>query len=148
MHLLNTKRIINMKLRLIIPAVCTLLFSHTTYSQKSENPVADTKWVHVIGEDFTDYIVFEDSTRYCHYTFEDSDTVFGRYRVFNDTVELISEYSVFDKDFPFNSRHRLQPSKYIAVLKKSRLIFIERYELNSASRFEFDSLYHFSQTSK
>ena len=92
-----------------------------------------TKWSYYFGRDnLSSYFLFIDGKKYKFYNAETGDTTFGSYFLRNDTILLNQEYSVFDDEFPKDSRHRAPKLQFkMLVNRKSQLGFIEQWDNNT-----------------
>jgi hypothetical protein len=130
--------------------------NNSTIISISEEDFVNTKWIHKIAEDCISYYEFKEDNKNIYYVCVKEDTIYGTYKVENDTLFIIGEHASNDKYFPINSVysvHRYVPTMIKHVLKQNKLVPCSAYELNVRNKtweklnyVEYDSTFYYVKT--
>ena len=118
---------------------CFICLSCAIYKHPNQG-LANTKWSYDFGNNdgISNYVLFEDLKNYSYYNAETGDTTIGTYFYKNDTINFNQECSIFDEDFPENSRHRQGKMEYKMLIRnKNQLGFMELWD-NDTQKWKED----------
>jgi hypothetical protein len=120
--------------------LCFISLSCTIYKHPNQELI-NTKWSCDFGykdDELVSYVLFKDTKNYSFYNGENGDITIGTYFYKNDTIHFYQECSIFDEDFPENSRHRQGKMEYKMLIRnKNQLGFMELWD-NDAQKWKED----------
>ena len=119
---------------------------------KKENILilSKTKWECKIAEGCVNYYEFKSDSNYIFYNCEmEGDIYFGDYYFRGDTLILDRKGSIYDKDLPKESIHRVARKLYKAVIEGDKLKHLSTSDwVNDKwikSTFKFDNAYSYKK---
>lgn len=129
------------------------IVNNHTISSISKEDFVNTKWINKIAEDCVSFYEFKENGKNIDYECVVNDTIYGTYKVENDTLIIIGKNASNDKYFPINSvysAHRYVPTMVKLVLKQNKLVPCCVYELNVRDKnwrkrdyVKFDSTFYY-----
>jgi len=112
--------------------------------------LSKTKWECKIAEGCVNYYEFKSDSNYIFYNCEmEGDIYFGDYYFRGDTLILDRKGSVYDKDLPKESIHRVTRKLYKALIEDDKLKHLSTSDWISdkwvKSDFKFDDSYSYKK---
>ncbi len=109
----------------------------------------NTKWECKIDEGCVNMYEFKADSSFLFYSCEMEDTLFGEYYFKKDTLILDEKGSIYDKNYPENSIHRIGRKMYWVSINGNKLSHLKMSEwVNDKfekSNFKFDSKYYYNK---
>ncbi len=127
----------------------SFLYLFTSCNTQNIQELSKTKWECKIAEDCINFYEFNSDSTFIFYSCEMEDEYFGDYYFRGDTLFLDQKGSIYDKDLPKESIHRVARKLYKTVIEDDKLkhLFTSDWvnEKWVKSDFEFDDMYSYKK---